>query len=59
LRLATDDDIAAAGVRLTDVASRLEQQVDQLLEYAEVEYEPLLEVEAAIERDAVLASQKA
>ncbi len=37
----------------------LEQQVYQLLEYAEVEYEPLPEVEAMVERDAVMASSKA
>jgi hypothetical protein len=37
----------------------LQQQLFQLLEFAEVEYDPLPEVEAAIERDAVLASRKA
>lgn len=36
----------------------LEQQVFQLLEYAEVGFDPLPEVEAAVERDAVVASRK-
>ena len=35
----------------------IEQQLFQLLEYAEVEYDPLPEVEAAVERDAVLPSR--
>jgi hypothetical protein len=37
----------------------LEQQLFQLLEYAEADYDPLPEIEAAVERDAVLASRKA
>lgn len=37
----------------------LEQQLFQLLEYAEVEYDPLPEVEAAVERDAELPSRQA
>lgn len=37
----------------------LEQQLFQLLEYAKVDYNPLPEVEATVERDAVLVSRQA
>ena len=46
------------GRRLAGDDAGLEQQLYQLLEYAEVEYDPLLEVEAAVERDSVLPSRK-